>query len=181
MSSTRRRPKALFCLRKLLRSPEEKTCSRAAEAILRFKMTLVRHRRSGKPVVKPDPRLEGMTDEDIEFARYLFTLPEEQLAAWARSLRKAPRPDEDTGETDGNPVPRNPKQPDLPGGGHELPSRQPPENPLAQGTDGSEASGMISTQPNHLLLDDDVVAGGGVERVLPGAADQHVVPRAATE
>src|SRR5262245_63146474 len=60
---------ALLCLRRLLRSDDDRTCSAAANAILKYKMTLVRHRRSGKPVALPDPRLEGLDDTDIEFMR----------------------------------------------------------------------------------------------------------------
>jgi len=128
---------ALFCLRRLLRSDDDKTCSRAAEAILKFKMTLVRHRKAGKPQVLPDPRLEGLDDTDVEFVRYVLTLPEEQLAAWVKSLRSAPWPEYPPLPNPPSPLPRGGRGD---GGGVRSGQPRPPRPEAAHHPDGRRVS-----------------------------------------
>jgi hypothetical protein len=80
---------AFLFLRKLLRSEDERISWRAAESMLKFTMTLVRHRKR-KPAGKADPRLANLSETDLIFAQFLAGHTDEQLAELAFSLRNVP-------------------------------------------------------------------------------------------
>jgi len=64
---------SMFTLRRLLREGAEADSRRAAECLSRISMTFIRHRRRAAVAKgpKPDPRLEGMSAETIEMAKWL--------------------------------------------------------------------------------------------------------------
>jgi len=138
---------SMFVLRRLLREGADADSRRAAECLSRISMTFIRHRRSTAIAKgpKPDPRLEGMSEESIEMAKWLSVQTPADMEKYSDILfRRHKRyrkyyemykndPDRDkvdtgnsgdnngdTGsdDTGGNPVPRNPHDPSNPRSGH---------------------------------------------------------------
>src|SRR5439155_14644732 len=96
----------LFTLRRQVRSDDERIANRAADALVRARLALFRHRTKGPP----GPTREPLSSENEELVRFLDSHTDEQLAALARNLFG----DDTAG---GNAVLRTPVDPAGPAGG----------------------------------------------------------------
>ncbi len=81
---------SMFTLRRLLREGDDGEARKAAECLSRISMTFIRHRRRVKANdSKPDPRLEGLRDDDIALVKWMATQTDEQLRDFAERGFKA--------------------------------------------------------------------------------------------
>ncbi|MCE9560661.1 MAG: hypothetical protein K8U57_01275 [Planctomycetes bacterium] len=82
---------SMFTLRRLLREGNARESRHAAECLARISMTFVRHRQRSKAnEPKPDPRLEGLREEDIELVKWLSTKTDEEIAEFAQRRTQPP-------------------------------------------------------------------------------------------
>src|SRR5207253_10525957 len=82
---------AIHELRQYVRKHEDREKRLSADSLTRVGMTWYRHRPRSKVKVVPDPRVEGLSDQDIADARSVAEMTPEQLAKWAAHSAGVPK------------------------------------------------------------------------------------------